>query len=240
MSNEPRERHSGGPSDYNQTSRAVEQDTMLTRTCVVCYESKPLTGFPTAPQVPSHSHDNEVCNECYASHLDVEITKKIWHKISCPQCPTVLSREVINILASPMTWERYQYLSERATQANNSDYRYCFSTTCNSGQTHDGGLIFSCQSCGHQHCTACNVNWHEGETCEQSKARRQEQRQEEAASAEFIQSSTKACPQCHVKIERVDGCDHMTCKFTYLPNFLCAKVCHFYTSPTKGRVDFSL
>jgi hypothetical protein len=34
---------------------------------------------------------------------------------------------------------------------------------------------------------------------------------EDANSKELINSITKACPKCHVRIEKNGGCDHMHC-----------------------------
>lgn len=204
---------SGSPSSH--------EDIVLIRTCLVCDELKLLTRFPTVSHVSSHNHDNDVCNECYAQHLEVQVDTKMWDQITCPQCPATLQKDDINILATPVVRERYQYLFERATRSNDPSYRQCFSTTCTSGQLHDGELVFACQTCGRKHCTTCEVNWHDGETCEQYQARHQAQQQQETASAEMIQSTTKSCPQCDANIEKSIGCDHMICKFTYLPSPVC-------------------
>ena len=103
------------------------EDMVLTRTCLVCDESKLLTRFPTNSHVPSHNHNNDVCTECYVSHLEVQVDTKMWDQIACLQCPATLQKDDIKILATAVTWGRYQYLAERASQSSNPNYRRCFS-----------------------------------------------------------------------------------------------------------------
>ena len=55
--------------------------------------------------------------------------------------------------------------------------------------------------------------WHEGETCAEYQHRKKKQNEvEEKASLKKIKESCKDCPSCKKKIEKVGGCDQMTCK----------------------------
>lgn len=212
MSDEHRERHSSGPLDDDLASSSSHAGH--THICAICEDSKPPAMFPSIFDVEGHDHNNDVCTECFTSHLEIEVETKMWNQVSCPQCPLMLQREEIHILASAETWTRYQQFAQRAALSENPAYRYCFSTSCDSGQVHDGELVFACQSCGHCHCTVCNTNWHENDTCEQYQARHQARQQAEAASEVMVQSTTKPCPACNSNIEKIDGCDHMICKST--------------------------
>jgi hypothetical protein len=108
------------------------------------------------------------------------------------------------------------------------DFRSCYAENCNSGQIHDTGVegnIFRCNACGFRVCTVHNVAFHTDETCDQYDERiareereRQEetrikQEQEEASLAEVSRSSVE-CPGCGANIQKTEGCDHMTCKFS--------------------------
>jgi hypothetical protein len=117
------------------------------------------------------------------------------------------------VLSTPLTWDNYRRLVDRATLSKNPNYRHCFSTSCDSGQVHDGALVFSCQACYHKHCTTCETNWHDDETCEEYQFRHQTQKQQETDSEETVKTISKPCPRCNSPIEKNDGCDHMTYKF---------------------------
>ncbi|CAD0098981.1 unnamed protein product [Aureobasidium mustum] len=181
------------------------------RTCVVCDELKPLSNFPTPFELSPHDHQHDICRECFSNHLEVEVDNKTWDQISCPQCPVILQSEEIKNLASPESWAKYEHFSARAALSEMPDYRFCFSTSCDSGQIHEEGLVFSCKACGHKHCTACEVNWHEDETCEEYQTRNAAQKQQEQDSEAQVHAISKTCPNCATKIEKRDGCDHMTC-----------------------------
>jgi E3 ubiquitin-protein ligase RNF14 len=111
------------------------------------------------------------------------------------------------------------------------DFHYCLAEGCSSGQIHDNGIegpIFRCAACGHRMCTAHNpvVSFHDNEGCAQYNERIERERverevqerklrlrgeQEEASAAEVSTSSVE-CPGCGVHIQKLSGCDHMTCK----------------------------
>jgi IBR domain, a half RING-finger domain len=58
-----------------------------------------------------------------------------------------------------------------------------------------------------------NSVWHDSETCAEYDDRVSGRRHavDEAATEARIEKTTKACPQCKARIEKNDGCDHMTC-----------------------------
>ena len=110
---------------------------------------------------------------------------------------------------------RYERASIRATLSADPDFRFCLSTTCDSGQLHPGGAnepIFSCQACGHKHCVSCETNWHEDQTCEQYQATLHRNTENDEQSQQEVNRISKPCPQCRVPIQKHTGCDHMTCE----------------------------
>jgi hypothetical protein len=206
------------PSSDSPAPLPSHDNTVPTRICLVCDETKPsYTGFPKVPHVSEHGHGNGVCYACYRLHLDAEVDNKMWDQVSCPQCPLLLKRIEIWVLATVETMIKHKRFTDRAAASSNPDYRYCLSTSCDAGQVHDGELVFTCQTCDHKHCTACEVNWHDDETCEEYQARHQTQKQEEEDSKKAMGILTKCCPRCDSPIEKSEGCDHMTCKSALIP-----------------------
>lgn len=127
-----------------------------------------------------------------------------------------------------LTVASYDDLSTRNFLSADSEFLYCQSPGCSSGQMHDAsteGYIFRCTECGYRYCTSCKVAFHTDETCTQyqeriAKEREEELRiqkeQEEASLAEVTRVSV-ACPGCGANIQKSYGCDHMTCKRTIHP-----------------------
>ncbi|CAC9889926.1 unnamed protein product [Aureobasidium pullulans] len=163
----PPKRRTSTPLGHNRIVAPALPSAATPRMCEVCGEDKSINSFPNATQVSSHDHQHDVCHECFAMHLDVEVDSKMWDQVSCPQCPSLLQQHEIQNLATPECFAKYARFARRAALSSNPDYRYCFSTSCESGQVHEGQEpVFSCQECGHRHCTVCEVDWHEDETCE--------------------------------------------------------------------------
>jgi hypothetical protein len=93
----------------------------------------------------------------------------------------------------------------------------CLGPGCNSGQIHDGGYenpIMTCNSCGFQTCFIHKLPWHTGMTCPQFDARPSDAKRakQEAASKKLLLKTSQLCPGCKRHIQKVSGCDHMTCK----------------------------
>jgi len=75
-----------------------------------------------------------------------------------------------------------------------------------------------CPSCFSAVCNGCHEDSHDGFSCAESKARR-DPAEEERLNDAWIASQggrVKKCPQCNVLIEKVDGCNHMTCRYATL------------------------
>lgn len=98
------------------------------------------------------------------------------------------------------------------------NFRHCMRSGCTSSQIHDSGVegnIFRCITCNFLVCTTHDEAMYAGETCEQYDARKGcERKVQDDASEAKIDEMTKICPGagCGVRIEKNNGCDHMTCE----------------------------
>ncbi|KAH7348356.1 hypothetical protein BKA65DRAFT_476774 [Rhexocercosporidium sp. MPI-PUGE-AT-0058] len=59
------------------------------------------------------------------------------------------------------------------------------------------------------------------ESSEEIQARKTRQREEELASERYIRENTKTCPSCLWAMEKVEGCNHMTCLCGHSFCWLC-------------------
>ncbi|KAJ7500500.1 hypothetical protein B0H11DRAFT_1855963 [Mycena galericulata] len=90
------------------------------------------------------------------------------------------------------------------------DFRYCPSPDCEMVYRPGGtGSSFECPSCLIQICAACNVEFHEGMSCDEYQDNLSGGL---AALAKWREKNgVKQCPNCHADIEKNGGCNHMTC-----------------------------
>ncbi|CUA75644.1 hypothetical protein RSOLAG22IIIB_11891 [Rhizoctonia solani] len=108
---------------------------------------------------------------------------------------------------------RYNALVAQKELEQHPNFVWCTNAQCGKGQIHYEGAISPLVICYNCHAYACfihRVPWHNNLTCEQYS------KHEEAnkASEEHIDMHMKRCPNigCKRPIEKIDGCDHMTCR----------------------------
>ncbi|KAH7380285.1 hypothetical protein DE146DRAFT_773436 [Phaeosphaeria sp. MPI-PUGE-AT-0046c] len=176
--------------------------------CSVCSDTFAVDHFS---QLPDCSHEPRV-------------GATSWDRILCPSngCGVLVSHEAMKSLATEETYARQvNYLTGLLIPSTDQayvDFRHCLRSGCNSGQIHDSGVegnIFRCVACDFLVCTTHDEAFHTGETCEEYDRKKSCQRKvEDDASMDKIDSTTKECPnpKCGVRIEKNDGCDHMTCR----------------------------
>ena len=72
-----------------------------------------------------------------------------------------------------------------------------------------------CPSCFSAVCNGCHEDAHDGLSCAESKARRDPAEQVRLNDAWIASQNgrVKRCPQCSIPIEKLEGCNHMTCPY---------------------------
>lgn len=74
-----------------------------------------------------------------------------------------------------------------------------------------------CQTCKGRTCINCDTLWHPGKTCVEAEAARKRietHSAEEVSAQEYLAVNSKLCPKCEVRGQKVEGCDHMRCKYS--------------------------
>src|SRR5271169_2276277 len=72
---------------------------------------------------------------------------------------------------------------------------------------------YVCVACSQECCFTCRSPFHPNLTCSEYRESRisHEHSIEEVASERYLISCTKTCFRCLRKVEKVEGCDHITC-----------------------------
>lgn len=96
-------------------------------------------------------------------------------------------------------------------QLHLKQYQYCPTPNCgNVYATTTTGEMVTCSECFVGICTTCNVEAHDGQTCAEYKGL--DPVEGEKLFQEWKKKAgVKACPTCGTGIEKIDGCNHMTC-----------------------------
>ena len=187
----------------------TEQATRFAE-CYVCAENLPETSFPPLVTVAC-THPSQVCQKCTSSWLSSQVESNSLDNIKCAQCQEKLAHDDIQRLASPDVWERYRKRLLLSYLSSEAAFHWCINEQCDSGQIHIGTSPI-CGECGMSKCIDHNVPWHTGLSCELYESRLAYRKgKEEAATMMTLERTTKLCPECELRIEKNEGCDHMTC-----------------------------
>ncbi|CAG8509783.1 12976_t:CDS:2 [Ambispora gerdemannii] len=213
----------------SSSQRTISTLSPQRKECIVCTESFDMTQLIRISI--DCQHENNICQECVAGHIEHELQDKGNTEIRCldENCRNVMTEDYVKKLASETIFERYQQLSLVSTLSQIEDFYWCLNPNCHSGQIHYEGVaapIMTCQSCskktcvmhllpipdGSLNCPQCINISEQQELKRQEDLQKERNRKMEEKSKAYIDSMTKKCPKCNANIEKNDGCDHMTCR----------------------------
>ncbi len=160
-----------------------------------------------------------ICDTCVYNHIKSLVENMENSNIMCPErnCISRFSFENIRYILrmgnNLELFERYdrQLTHEHLEQIQ--EFVWCAHNGCGSGQFHDMGLytnpMVTCIKCKKQTCSYHRIIWHIGMTCQEYD---QSKRSMDDNTQIWLNKYSKKCPKCQTYIEKISGCDHMTCK----------------------------
>ncbi|KAK5165585.1 uncharacterized protein LTR77_009114 [Saxophila tyrrhenica] len=188
--------------------------------CAICCSDLKMDKFPVLRHEGSVADEQSVCFTCWEKHISSTLLAKGWDVVKCLECDKLLDEVEIKKLASVETWLDK---AAKAYREGDEEFRACPSASCSWGCfffTNEDGNIFACQLCKYRWCVVCEVPMHEDQTCSayqarvarEEKARREELAVQNTASEKLVGKSSKACPGCTARIEKISWCDHVRCR----------------------------
>lgn len=203
----------------------------LRKTCMVCTETRDILGH-----VLPCGHDSEFCSECVIRHVSDIVRSTQRTHVNCLHhgCTQVYSGEDIRkydggaALATEM-----EMIQSRQVIKQMPNFQWCSRDGCPSGQLHDDFngtfMIMTCITCGALTCTHHQTPWHTGMTCRQydrklrwirmrGKIRKMMSRMcfsntNRKVDFEKVMKKMriKRCPKCGQGVQKIGGCDHVSC-----------------------------
>ena len=173
-----------------------------TKLCLICYETKEESQFQSLLSCP-----DIFCKNCLSDYLSNLIKSAKLIKIPCPaNCGAELSDLDIETIFkdSPQLISRLKKV--RAALITDLDplNRWCTNPICNTVIRNNAmAKKIKCQNCGNEMCFDCRGAWHGKMSCEQAL--------DKEIKVYSKQKNVKLCPKCKSRIEKNEGCNHMTC-----------------------------
>lgn len=149
--------------------------------------------FPITCVGMSTADSNTLCGAC----LDLNVATRI---------PS--TEELDNILHTAFT----SYIRRRPNEFLYCPTANCSTVYCPPPTNTKGGQVLTCVDCLLEICMTCNVEAHDGVTCEDYKISTHHDENAEREYEEWkARNGVHACPKCKTDIQKISGCNHITC-----------------------------
>ena len=228
--------------DFNTKQSELKFSTELF-TCNVCFSEK------FGKQCLQFMQCQHVfCKDCLKSFFEIQIKDGNVQSLLCPEdgCDSAATQGQVRDVVDEALFHRYDRLLLQSSLDTMSDIMYCPRKSCGNPVILDQeSSMGSCAACQHVFCIYCKLTYHGVSPCkiksEEMKALRdayeastgEERRKlerrygkhvlrqliEDSFSEEWLRTNSKQCPHCSTHIEKVDGCNKMTC--TKCRTFFC-------------------
>ncbi|KAL7553867.1 hypothetical protein ACHAWF_017206 [Thalassiosira exigua] len=189
----------------------------LKHECEICMDDD---GFD-ADEMIAMPCGHEFCETCWYGFVSNALEKgPPCVRETCPQagCNELIT-EVEVERAAPDLLPKFEKYQVRSFVESYGMTRWCPGPGCervalapgSGGVFADAGVdVVKCTSCETCFCLKCGEEPHAPVTCK-DLARWQEKCRNESETANWILANTKPCPKCSSRIEKNQGCNHMTC-----------------------------
>ncbi|OQV18589.1 putative E3 ubiquitin-protein ligase ARI9 [Hypsibius exemplaris] len=169
-----------------------------------------------------------MCASCWKLHLVAKVSEGTANvKCPMPDCGHPVDPALVGLTVPWHTVEAWQNRHLDTTVATLQG-KYCPTTSClgiflpetarSRGRHHIEKTLVHCQGCSKRFCWTCEEEWHWPSSCAAADAYRLLIAKQDddpwlrySQRARQVTTQTKSCPNCRQKMEKGEGCNHMTC-----------------------------
>jgi len=156
---------------------------------------------------------HQFCSTCYGGYLNSVVADgPICITVTCPEhkCTQRVFASTVETLCGTETYDKFlKYMTRNFIETSHT-MRWCPSAGCEQVAVGSGITTVRC-SCSYSFCFRCGSEAHDPASCHHVELW-QEKCQSESETANWILANTKKCPKCSARIEKNQGCNHMSCK----------------------------
>lgn len=220
------------------------------KTCSICFDD--------TDRMLSMPCGHEFCLDCWSDFCTNAVQEgPSCVGVTCPQasCPEVVTEDEMTAALQKMNVNnssdcdnsaddiltKYKQYQLRSFVDSNPLTRWCPGRGCeriayalSPAAMEAEGSVASCDACTTQFCLVCGDEPHAPAHCKKL-AKWNEKCRNESETANWILANTKSCPKCVSRIEKNQGCNHMTCqKCRFEFCWICMGDWHDHGSNTGG------
>ncbi|XP_072301799.1 E3 ubiquitin-protein ligase RNF14 [Eucyclogobius newberryi] len=180
------------------------------------------------------------CNSCMSEYFQIQIKDGNVQCLNCPEpkCTSVATPLQVKHLVGEELFVRYDRLLLQSTLDLMADVVYCPRVSCGTPvMVEPDSTMGICSGCQYAFCTLCKMGYHGVSHCKLPTEELRDLRDEylaatadgkkfmemrfgkkviqraveESFSRDWLSENCKNCPRCGTNIQKVDGCNKMTC-----------------------------
>ncbi|CAH9141527.1 unnamed protein product [Cuscuta epithymum] len=209
-------------------------------TCGICYDEKSRSRQQLKLQGCTHSY----CSDCVCMYVDAKLQDNVSH-IRCPVpgCQGCLDPLQCRPLLPKAVFDRWgDALCEAVIEA--SDKFYCPFRDCSALLEDDEKAEIQeseCPECRRLFCARCRVPWHSDISCQDFQSLNDTERQgEDLELMKFARGKDwKRCPSCRIFVDRISGCDFLSCRCGCAFCYKCGAPAANHICPNCGQITLN-
>lgn len=163
--------------------------------------------------------ERTVCNTCVYNNTKSALEDMQSTKVICPEpgCQAVFGyNEVYQVLLQSNNRTLFEFYDRQLTHRRleqMTEFSWCPYPECGSGQLNERSTSaqprVTCIKCKRMICSFHRTKWHIGMTCDEYDRTNVVV---DNATKKWLGKHSKQCPQCKSPIEKIGGCDHLSCE----------------------------
>ncbi|XP_008797375.2 E3 ubiquitin-protein ligase RNF19B-like [Phoenix dactylifera] len=207
-------------------SSSASQDVDSEFYCAICMDPKPLH---ESFDINGCSH--KFCTSCVRLYVTAKVGENSI-TIGCPdpackdgnlepeKCRSILPGEVFD------RWGVALCESALGPAKFYCPYKDCSALLLNEGGNGDEQVMTDaeCPHCKRVLCARCSVPWHHGINCEQFQQLEEDEKGEGDLMLRQLANTSRwqRCPECKIYVEKIEGCNFMSCRCGHCFCYVCA------------------
>lgn len=202
-------------NESNSNSNSKSKSNL--RTCNICMDDD-----LTPDEMLAMPCGHEFCIDCWSGQIRAKLDGgPISILATCPweRCTEIVTEEEV-AKAAPDLLPKFEEYQLRNFVELNGTSRWCPGPGCdriaaitgsNTSLCDVDSIVATCDKCSTSFCLKCGSEPHPPLLCEALNTWK-EKCLNESETANWILANTKPCPRCRSRIEKNQGCNHMTCQ----------------------------
>jgi hypothetical protein len=195
---------------YNPGRKRPENEAAKEGECPVCFDT------PTDPVNGQCGH--VYCKSCAQGYI-LSALETQTYPITCfgggdATCNAGFSIGMIKSLLTAADVDRlFSHCFMTYVQKRPLEHSFCPTPDCSTVYNISAtGAVFTCSQCFVGICTTCKTECHEGQTCEEYQIATNPELDAQKLQEWKDKSGVRTCPNCKATVEKIDGCNHITCR----------------------------